>query len=88
MVWVLVAVRMAVGKALQSAVKPDFRQLKTLLSYVERFAEQQHQANEDRHIFRPLETRDPAMARTIAHLRRDHSAMKGYRVRLEEALTY
>ena len=88
MVWALVAVRMAVRKALRSAVKPDFRQLKTLLTYVERFAEQQHQVNEDRHIFRPLETREPAMARAIALLRRDHSAMKGYRIRLEEALTY
>lgn len=88
MVWALVAVRMTMRKALQTGTKPDFRQLNKSLAYIERVAEGKHQANEERYLFRPLQAREPNLARTIARLRRDHVAMKGYRIRLSEALTY
>jgi hypothetical protein len=46
------------------------------------------QANEERHMLHPLEIREPSLARIVARLRRDHSAMKGYRIRLATALGY
>jgi hypothetical protein len=79
---------MTMRKALQTGTKPDFRQLKKSLAYIERFAEGRHQANEERYLFRPVQAREPNLARTLAHLRRDHVAMKGYRIRLSEALSY
>src|SRR5207248_1407256 len=88
MVWTLAAVRLTARKALQTAIKPDFPQLKRLLTYVERFGENQHQVTEERYLFRPIEKREPQLARTIARFRRDHSAMKGYRIRLSEVLSY
>jgi hemerythrin-like domain-containing protein len=58
------------------------------MNYIERVAERQNQANEERHLFPLVEKRVPALARLVARLRRDHVAMKGYRVRLAEALGY
>lgn len=88
MIWALLAARMTMRKALLTGTKPDFRQLKRALAYIERFAEGQHQANEERYLFRPVQAREPNLARTLARLRRDHVAMKGYRIRLSEALSY
>jgi hemerythrin-like domain-containing protein len=88
MLWALVALRNETRRAAQAATLPDFGALKRLMNYLERVAERQHQANEDRHLFRPLETRQPALARTVARLRRDHVAMKGYRMRLAETVAY
>ena len=88
MVWALVALRNVTRRAAQDGGTPDFRKLARLINYVERVAERQHQANEERHLFRRIETRQPALARTVARLRRDHVAMKGYRMRLAEALSY
>lgn len=84
----LLAVRTIARKALRSQSRPDFLQLKRLMTYVERFPEKLHQLNEERHLFRALEAREPALGRIIARLRRDHSAMKGYGARLRTALGY
>jgi hemerythrin-like domain-containing protein len=88
MVWALAALRNISRRAVQSNSAPDFRKIGRLINYVERVAERQHQANEERHLFRPIETRQPALARTVARFRRDHVAMKGYRVRFAEAVSY
>ncbi len=58
------------------------------MAYVERFPEKMHQPNEERYLFRAVEARQPALARTIARLRRDHSAMTGYGNRLRTVLGY
>jgi hemerythrin-like domain-containing protein len=88
MLWVLVALRNITRRAAQTGSMPDFPKLRRLMNYVERLAERQHQAVEERYLFRPLETHRPALVRTMARLRRDHVAMKGYRLRLAEAVDY
>ena len=88
MVWALVTLRNETRKASQAGTRPEFGQIKRLMRYVERIAERQHQVNEERHLLRPLEAREPALARTVARLRRDRVAMKGYRLRLAEAVGY
>lgn len=88
MLWALLAVRRTIRGALRSAVRPDFLELKRLMAYVERFPEKLHQPNEEKYLFRAVEARQPALARTIARLRRDHSAMTGYGNRLRAALAY
>lgn len=85
---VLLAVRTIARKALQSGSRPDFAQLAAMMDYIERFSEKLHQPNEDRHLFRALEGREPGLARLIARLRRDHAAMKGYGDRLRTAVGY
>jgi hemerythrin-like domain-containing protein len=85
---VLLAVRTIARKALRSGSRPDFAQLLPLVDYVERFPETLHQANEEKHLFRVLETREPDLARLLAGLRRDHAAMKGYGQRLRAAVGY
>jgi hemerythrin-like domain-containing protein len=84
----LLAVRTLARKALRSGSSPDFSQLTPLVRYVERFPETLHQPNEERHLFRVVEVREPGLARLIARFRRDHSAMKGYGSRLRTALGY
>jgi hemerythrin-like domain-containing protein len=86
MLWTLVSLRNITRRAAETGHTPDFQKLWRLMNYVERMAEQQHQANEERHLFRAIETHQPAHARTVSRLRRDHVAMKGYRMRLAEAL--
>ena len=88
MLWALLAVRRTTRRALRSAVRPDFRELKRLMAYVERFPEKLHQPNEEKYLFRAAEARQPALARTVARLRRDHSAITGYGNRLRAALGY
>jgi hemerythrin-like domain-containing protein len=88
MLWALVRLRNETRQSSQAGSQPDFAELKRLMNYVERVAERQHQVNEERHLFCLLETRQPALARTIARLRRDHVAMMGYRMRLAEAVAY
>ena len=73
MLWALLAARMMTRKALLAGIKPDFPLVKRLLAYIEHFSEKQHQPNEERHLFRLLETREPDLARTVARLRRDHA---------------
>jgi len=85
---VLLAIRTMARRALRSGVAPDFRQLAALALYLERFPEAIHQANEEKLFFRPLEARQPALGRTVAHFRRDHAAIKGYGNRLRSALRY
>lgn len=85
---VLLAVRTMAHRALRSATTPDFLQLTALVKYVERFPEAIHQLNEEKLLFRTLEDRQPALARTVARFRRDHAAMKGYGIRLRTALRY
>jgi hemerythrin-like domain-containing protein len=88
MLWALLTVRRTIRRALRSAVRPDFRELRRLMAYVERFPEKLHQANEERHLFRAVEARQPGLARTLARLRRDHVAMVGYGNRLRAVLGY
>jgi hemerythrin-like domain-containing protein len=83
---VIFAVRAISRKALRSGNPPDFRWLRTLLEYIDRFPERLHQANEDTFLFRALLRHEPGMARMIARLRRDHAANTGYASRLREAL--
>lgn len=73
---------------LRSATAPDFLQLTVLVKYIERFPEAVHQPNEEKLLFRTLEGRQPALARTVARFRRDHAAMKEYGIRLRTALRY
>ena len=84
----LLAVRTIARKALQSGNSPDFSQLVPLLDYIEHFPETLHQANEEKHLFRVLEAREPRLSRLVARLRRDHAAMKGYGQRLRTSLGY
>jgi hemerythrin-like domain-containing protein len=86
MVWALASLRNITRRAAETGHTADFRKIWRLMNYVERMAERRHQANEERHLFRVIETRQPALARTVARLRRDHVAMKGYRIRLADAL--
>src|SRR5260370_37668483 len=84
----LLAVRTIARKSLRSGSNPDFSQLASLVDYVARFPETLHQANEEKHLFRVLEAREPRLARLVARLRRDHAAMKGYGQRLRAAVGY
>jgi len=86
MLWALLSLRRVTRRALRSSIKPDFAWLRKLTTYVERYPENIHQPNEDHLLFSPIATREPALARTIARLRRDHAAMKGYGNRLRGAL--
>jgi hemerythrin-like domain-containing protein len=88
MLWALVSLRNITRRAAQTGHAPDFRKLWRLMNYLERKVERQHQANEERYLFRAIEMRQPALARTVSRLRRDHVAMKGYRVRLADALAW
>lgn len=88
MLWALLAVRRTIRRALRSAIRPDFREVRRLMAYVERFPEKMHQPNEERYLFQAVSARQPALARTIARLRRDHSAMTGYGNRLRAVLGY
>ena len=88
MVWTVVALRNAIRRASRADTTPDFRTIQRLMNYIERVTEQQQQVNEERHLFRLLEKRIPAMTRTMSRLRRDHVAMKGYRMRLTETVNY
>jgi len=88
MLWALLAVRSITRRALRSAIRPDFAQLNRLMGYVERFPENVHQPNEERVLFSKVVACEPSMARTVARLRRDHSAMKGYGNRLRSTLRF
>lgn len=88
MAWSLLMTAAIVRKALRSTSTPDFPQLHRLMGYIERFVENKHQPNEERHLFRAAEARAPDLTRAVARLRRDHAAMKGYRIRLATALKY
>src|SRR5437868_2554485 len=83
---VLFAVRAITRKALVSGHSPDFRWVRTLLEYFDRFPERLHQPNEDAFLFRVLVRHQPGMARMVARLRREHAASTGYANRLREAL--
>jgi hemerythrin-like domain-containing protein len=80
--------RTMVRRSLRAATAPDFLQLTALARYVERFPEALHQPNEEKLLFRAVEARQPALARTLARFRRDHAAMKGYGIRLRTTLRY
>ncbi len=84
----LLAVRTIARRAQRSASRPDFTQLKSLMDYVERFPQRLHQRDEEEELFRALEKREPGMTRTLARLRREHMAMRGYGARLRTALDY
>lgn len=86
--WALLAVRRTIRQALRSAIKPNFEWLQKLMKYVERYAENIHQPNEDHMLFNAVARREPMLARTVARLRRDHATMKGYGNRLRATLTY
>lgn len=84
----LLAVRTIARKALRAGETPDFSRLVPLVDYLERFPETLHQPNEEKHLFRVMEEREPGLARLVARFRRDHAAMKGYGQRLRTAVGY
>ncbi len=84
---VLLAVRTLARQAVRTGRAPDFQALAPLLKYLERFSEGVHQSNEEKLLFQPLQAA-PDLARTLARLRRDHSAMRGYGNRLRTAAGY
>jgi hemerythrin-like domain-containing protein len=84
---VLLAVRTIARRALRADRAPDFQVLTPLLKYLGRFSEGLHQTNEEKLLFQPLHGQ-PDLMRTLARLRRDHSAMKGYGNRLRTAAGY
>lgn len=86
--WAVLELRNLTAQAQASGTPPDFALLQRLLNYLERVAERRHQPNEEKHLFRPLEARAADLKRLVHRLRRDHSAMTGYRIRLAEALGY
>ena len=88
MLWALLTVRRITRQAFRSRVKPDFACLKKLTTYLDRYAENIHQPNEEHTLFSVVASRGPAADRLIARLRRDHSAMKGYGIRLRTALAH
>jgi hemerythrin-like domain-containing protein len=69
---VLFALRTLTRQALRSGNRPDFRWLRTLAEYVERFPERLHHRNEETYLYRVLLRREPATARLVARLRCDH----------------
>ena len=83
---VLFALRALTRQALRSGNRPDFRWLRTLAEYVERFPGRLHHPNEETYLYRVLLRREPATARMVARLRRDHAASTGYANRLRAAL--
>ena len=83
---VLFALRALTRQALRSGNRPDFRWLRTLAGYVERFPERLHHPNEETYLYRVLLRREPGTARMVARLRRDHAASTGYANRLRVAL--
>jgi hemerythrin-like domain-containing protein len=83
---VLFALRALTRHALRSGNRPDFRWLRTLAGYNERFPERLHHPNEETYLFSVLLRREPGMARMVARLRRDHAASTGYANRLRDAL--
>jgi hemerythrin-like domain-containing protein len=84
---VLLAVRTIARRAIRSGQAPDFPAMSALLAYLQSFSEGPHQSNEERFLFQPLQAQ-PDLTRTLARLRRDHSAMKGYGNRLRAAAGY
>ena len=86
--WAVLELRTLTARAQETGTPPDFTLLRQLMNYLDRVAEKQHQPNEDEHLFRALEARAPDLKRLIHRLRRDHSAMTGYRIRLAEAVGY
>lgn len=83
---VLFALRTLTRQALHAGDSPDFRWLRTLVGYVERFPERLHHPNTETYLLRVLLRREPAKARLVARLRRDHAASTGYAYRLRDAL--
>ena len=83
---VLFALRGLTRQALRSGSRPDFRWLRALAGYVERFPERLHHPNEETYLYRVLLRREPGTARMVARLRRDHAASTGYANRLRVAL--
>jgi hemerythrin-like domain-containing protein len=83
---VLFTLRALTRQALRSGNRPDFRWLQMLAEYVERFPGRLHHPNEETYLYRVLLRREPATARMIARLRRDHAASTGYANRLRAAL--
>jgi hemerythrin-like domain-containing protein len=83
---VLFALRALTRQALRSGNRPDFRWLRTLAGYIERFPERLHHPNEETYLFSVLLRREPGMVRIVARLRRDHAACTGYANRLRDAL--
>ena len=86
--WAVLELRTRTAKAQETGTPPDFAVLRQLMNDLDRVIEKQHQPNEDKHLFRALEARAPDLKRLIHRLRRDHSAMTGYRIRLAEAVGY
>ena len=82
---VLFALRALTRQALRSGSRPDFRWLRALAGYVERFPERLHHPNEETYLYRVLLRCEPGTARMVARLRRDHAASTGYN-RLRAAL--
>jgi hemerythrin-like domain-containing protein len=85
---VLLSLRAIARRAVHVGERPDFPWLKALLNYVDRFPERLHHPKEELHLFRVLERRSPAFARTIARLRREHAANAGHSIRMRGALTH
>jgi branched-chain amino acid transport system ATP-binding protein len=83
---VLFALRALTRQALRFGNRPDFRWLRTLVEYVERFPERLHHPNEETYLYRVLLRREPGTARMVARLRRDHAASTGYANRLRAVL--
>ena len=83
----LLALRRGVRAALKAKRSPDFKRLKELMNEVER-RERQDQQVEERHLLTPLEARQPSLAPVLKRLRRDHSSLKGYGIRLRSHLGY
>jgi hemerythrin-like domain-containing protein len=84
----LLAVRTMARNAIRSQSQPDFRQLKRLVGYVERFPQQIHQAAEEQHLFRAILAREPNAGRAVARAKRDHAACMGHFVRMSTALKH
>ena len=85
---VLLAVRTIARAALRSGSRPDFRQMRRLIGYLEHYPQNIHQPAEEQHLFRAVLAREPAVGRAVARARRDHAACIGHFVRLQTALTH
>lgn len=83
----LLAIRTLARRSVKSGAAPDFKQLRRLLTYVDRFPQKLHQPAEEQHLFRALERRDPGATRALHRARRDHAACLGYLNRLSTALS-
>jgi hemerythrin-like domain-containing protein len=82
----LLAMRTMARSALRSGSKPDFRQLRRLLAYLDRYPQKIHQPAEEQQLFRAVLAREPTAARAVTRARRDHAACVGHFVRLETAV--